>query len=110
MPFECQAVGKYRPDHVRQNDKRQGGSGHLQKQKKLPDAITAYEKAYSISKLASTKKAIETCQSNIEIAQHNTKMDSEAVKQKAAEDAEAARVAEEKAKVEAWKRKQEDDD
>jgi tetratricopeptide (TPR) repeat protein len=76
-----------------------------QKQKKLEEAITHYEKALAIKDSRSVRAAIATCRQNIEIAQHNIKMDEEEQKQKEAEEQAQREYEEAKAKEEEWKKK-----
>ena len=80
-----------------------------QKQKKLNEAIASYQKAYEIKPSQSVKSAMNTCQENLSIAAHNQDMDQLDVNQKAAEEAEKKRLAEEKAKREKWEKERQKD-
>ena len=81
----------------------------LQKQKQLPEAITAYEKALEIKPSSSIRKAIEICQGNIQIEQDNRAMDELKLKQEEAERIAQEDFEREKAKREEWEKKGEDD-
>jgi len=80
------------------------------KQKFYTDAIAAYRKAAAISPSSSISTAIATCEQNLAISQENQQTDHEAQAEADAIAEEARRVAEEEAKREAWKDKQDDDD
>jgi tetratricopeptide (TPR) repeat protein len=81
----------------------------VQKQQRLPEAITYYEKAMAIKPSPSARAAIATCRQNIEIAQANAGMEEEERLQAEAE-AEAKRQYEaDLAKQKEWEKKRERD-
>jgi tetratricopeptide (TPR) repeat protein len=81
----------------------------VQKQKRLEEAITHYQKAISIKPSASCEAAIATCQQNIEIARANADMDEEE-KAEAEAEAEAQRQYEEDLRKKAeWEKKRQRD-
>lgn len=81
----------------------------LRKQKRLPEALSSYQKANKLKPSASIQKAIAEVKTNIEVGAHNKAMDDLDAKQKAEIAAEEARVAAEKAKQEEYKKKTDDD-
>jgi tetratricopeptide (TPR) repeat protein len=81
----------------------------VQKQKRLEEAISHYEKAQAIKPSSSVSAAIETCRKNIEIAQANQAMEEEERRLAEAE-AEAQRQYEEDLRKKAeWEKKRERD-
>jgi tetratricopeptide (TPR) repeat protein len=80
-----------------------------QKQKKLAEALAAYQKSYELKPDETVLAAINVCKENIGVAEHNKEMDEIEAKQKSAEEAEAARIAEEKRKAEEWEKRRKDD-
>jgi len=82
----------------------------LQKQKRLPEAIATYQKALQIKPSAGIENAIETCRTNIEVGEHNVKMDLLAQQQKEEERIAQEEYEREKAKQEEWKKKREQGD
>jgi len=82
----------------------------LQKQGRLPEAIQAYERAYEIKPSETVRNAINICNQNIEVAEHNTDV---AAKERAQAEAEAAAQAayeEELAKKKEWEERRKKDD
>ena len=82
----------------------------LQKQGRLDEAIQAYERAYEIKPSQTVRNAINICQQNIEVGEHNTDV---AAKEKAQNEAEAAAQAvyeEEMAKKKEWEERRKKDD
>ncbi len=73
----------------------------LQKQKRYDEAIPVYKKALEIEPKSSTREAIDICQKNIEIAEHNEEQERIKAEQEA-----AARKAEEEYAKELEKRKE----
>jgi tetratricopeptide (TPR) repeat protein len=80
-----------------------------QKQMRLEQAMKSYEKAYEIKPSPGIMASIETCKQNIEIREHNKEADQLAAEQAALVQAEEERIRLEKEKIEAWKKKQEED-
>jgi len=82
----------------------------LQKQKKLPEAIAAYEEAMKIKPSPSVQKLIDTCQQNIAIASENQQMDDAERAQADAEEKAKREYEEALEKAEEWKKARERDD
>lgn len=80
-----------------------------QKQQKLEQAIASYQKAYEIKPSPAIQNAINTCKENIAILAHNKDMEQLDATQIAAQEAEAKRLAEEKAKREKWEKERQKD-
>jgi len=81
----------------------------IEKQKRLDEAITQYEKALQIKPSAGLRAAVERCQQNIEVAEHNKAMEEQERRQQ--EEAEQAQreYEEAKAKEEEWKKRTRDE-
>jgi tetratricopeptide (TPR) repeat protein len=81
-----------------------------QKQTKLELAIQSYEKAKSISPSPAIQQAIDTCNENIAIREHNEEMDRLKAKQETDQQIEDERIRLEEEKRETWRKKTESDD
>lgn len=81
----------------------------LRKQKRLKESLASYEKANKLKPSASIKKAIAEVKHNIEVNEFNESATAEEIANREAIAAEEARVAAEKAKLEEYKKKTEDD-
>jgi tetratricopeptide (TPR) repeat protein len=82
-----------------------------QKQEKLEDAIKTYEKALSLDpNSAFAAKNIEVCRQNIAIRDDNIAMARKEAEQKAEAERAQREFEEAKAREEAWRKKQEEDD
>lgn len=82
----------------------------LQKQGRLPEAIEAYQRAYEIKPSQTVRDAINICEQNIRVAEHNTDV---AAKERAQAEAEAAAQAayeEEMRKKAEWEERRKKDD
>lgn len=79
----------------------------LQKMKKYPEAIEAYQQAAKIKPSASIQQAIASCQENLDVVKHNAEADAKEREQAEAEARAAADYAEQKRKAEEWKKRQE---
>ncbi|MCP3978176.1 MAG: tetratricopeptide repeat protein [bacterium] len=82
----------------------------LQKQKRLPEAVAAYQKAMEIKPSNSVQKLIDTCNQNLEIEAENAEIEAERVAEDAAIKKAEQEYQEELAKTEEWKKKRERDD
>jgi superkiller protein 3 len=81
----------------------------IEKQKRLEDAIAEYEKALQIKPSAGLRAAVDRCQENIAVREHNEAMEAEELAQREAE-AQAQREYEEaQAKAEEWEKKTRDE-
>ncbi|HXV77220.1 MAG TPA: tetratricopeptide repeat protein, partial [Candidatus Polarisedimenticolaceae bacterium] len=74
----------------------------LQKQNRLTEAVTAYEKSYDIKPSESVRNAIEICKQNIAVRDHNAQIASEEEAQRAAEARAQAEYEEEMKKRKEW--------
>jgi len=79
----------------------------LQKQKRLEEAITTYEKAMAIKPSSGVQTLMDTCTENIRIRIENAGMDQEEAASKAAAEQAEREFAEAKAKEAEWKKKRE---
>jgi tetratricopeptide (TPR) repeat protein len=82
----------------------------LQKQGRLPDAIQAYERAYEIKPSETVRNAINICQQNIEVAEHNTDVAAKEQAQAQAEAEAQAAYEEEMRKKAEWEERRKKDD
>jgi tetratricopeptide (TPR) repeat protein len=81
----------------------------LRKQKRLKESLSSYEKANKLKPSSSIQKAISEVKHNIEVNEFNESATAEEIANREAIAAEEARVAAEKAKLEEYKKKTEDD-
>ena len=81
----------------------------LRKQKRLKESLVSYERANKLKPSASIRQAIDEVKHNIEVNEFNESATAEEIANREAIAAEEARVAAEKAKLEEYKKKTEDD-
>ena len=81
----------------------------LEKQKQLEEAIAQYEKALQIKPSAGLRAAVQRCQENIQVRDHNIAMDEAEQKQKEAEEQAQREYEEAQAKAKEWERKTRDE-
>jgi tetratricopeptide (TPR) repeat protein len=74
----------------------------LQKQARLNEAVTAYEKAYDLKPSESVRNAIEICKQNLDVKQYNANVAGEEAAQEAAELKAQAEYEEELRKNKEW--------
>ena len=82
----------------------------LQKQGRLEEAIKAYERAYDIKPSQTVRNAINICQQNIEVGEHNTDVEAKEKEQNEAEAAAQAAYEEEMRKKKEWEERRKKDD
>lgn len=80
----------------------------LQKQKRLEEAIEAYEKSVALKPSSSVQGRIEVCRRNLAIAAENQQLAAEEAANLAEIEAEKARLAEEERKRKEWEKKRDD--
>lgn len=81
----------------------------VEKQQQLEEAIKQYEKAMQIKPSAALRAAVERCQANIEVRDHNLAMEEAERKQKEEEERARLEYEEAKAKEEEWKKRTRDE-